>query len=175
MGDQNSSELRIDKVQTMYEHILVSKCGKVYSKDRIKHSVTRGNTPYSCLVFGRELKFRKDKDGYFRFNTTIDGRHKTLLVHRLMADTFLGKPEKFKVVDHIDRDKTNNRIENLRYASFAENARNSSRQKMTQEKKIMAIKMRDIGASIALIARALNVEYGSIKFFFKTHDEVASK
>lgn len=174
MENQSLGELQINKVQTIYENILISKCGRVFSKDHIKHSVSRGNAPYSCLVLGRELRLRKDKDGYLRFNTSVDGRHKTLLVHRLMALTFFEEPKKDKVVDHIDRDKTNNCIENLRYASFAENIRNSSRHKMTQEKKIMAIKMRNIGASIALIARALNVHYGSIKFFLKTHTEGAS-
>lgn len=40
-------------------------------------------------------------------------------VHRMIASAFLG--ESHLTVDHIDGDKTNNRIENLRYVSHAEN------------------------------------------------------
>ena len=168
MESQNFAELQTDKVQTMYDHILVTRCGRVFTKDRIKHSTTRNNAPYSCKVAGRELKLRKDKDGYLRFNTTINGKHQTILVHRLVAATFLRNRPDGLVVDHIDRDKSNNNVSNLRYVSAAENIRNSVRHKMTPDKKEMAVKMHKIGMSIAAISRALNVQYGSVKFFFKS-------
>ena len=168
MEDQNSQELRVEKVQTMYDHILVTRCGRVFTKSRTKHSTTRNGTPYSCEISGRELKLRKDKDGYLRFNTVIDGKHSTILVHRLIASTFLGPRPEGLVVDHLDRDKTNNNVENLRYVSCAANVRNAARHKMTEEKKEMAVKMQKIGMSIAAISRALNVQYGSVKFFLKS-------
>lgn len=166
MENQSSPESHLDKAQTMYEHILVTRCGRVFTKDRIKHSVTRGNTPYSCAVAGRELKLRKDKDGYLRFNTTVAGKHQTILVHRLVASTFLGERPDGLVVDHINRDKADNRVVNLRYANSAENVRNAARHRMTLEKKELAVKMKNIGLPIAAISRALNVQYGSVKYFF---------
>lgn len=168
MENQNSEESQPEKFQTMYSHILVSLCARIFTKDRIKHSFSRGRSPYACEVKSRELKTRKDKDGYLRFNTIVDGKHTTLLVHKLMASTFLGECPKGFVIDHIDRDKTNNKIENLRYASHADNVRNADRHKMTDEKKQMAIKMREIGVPTAAISRALNVHYGSVKYFFKS-------
>ena len=42
---------------------------------------------------------------------------KCLLVHRLMAETFIENPNKYEEVDHIDRNRSNNVIENLRWAS----------------------------------------------------------
>lgn len=168
MENQSLKESHFEKVQTMYEHILVTQCGRVFTKDRVKHSFSRGRSPYSCQVTGRELKLRADKDGYLRFNSVIEGKHKTILVHRLMAETFLGERPLNLVVDHIDRNKKNNQIQNLRYISFAGNFQNSQQHKMTEEKKDMAVKMRKIGASTAAIARALNVQYGSVKYFFKS-------
>lgn len=157
-----------EKFQTIYDHLLVTQCGKVFTKDRIKNSFSRGRSPYSCEIKGKEIKTRKDKDGYLRFNTMINGKHTTLLVHRLMASTFLGvAPEGF-IVDHVDRNKVNNSIKNLRYVSYAMNVRNADRHKMTDEKKDMAIKMKAIGASVSAISRALNVQYGSVKYFFKS-------
>lgn len=168
MENQNLDELPIEKVQTMHSHLLVTRCGQVFTKDRVKHSFSRGRSPYSCQVTGRELKLRLDKDGYLRFNSVVEGKHKTILVHRLMAETFLGERPLNLVVDHIDRNKKNNQIKNLRYISFAGNSQNSQQHKMTEEKKDMAIKMREIGISTAAVARALNVHYGSVKYFFKS-------
>ena len=168
MENQNLGESLIEKVQTMYSHLLVTRCGRVFTKDRVKHSFSRGRSPYSCQVVGRELKLRADKDGYLRFNSVIEGKHRTILVHRLMAETFLGERPLNLVVDHIDRNKKNNQIENLRYISFAGNFQNSQQHKMTQEKKDLAIKMQATGASMSEIARKLNVQSGSAKYFLKT-------
>jgi hypothetical protein len=168
MENQNLGESPIEKVQTTYDHIFVTRCGRVFTKDRVKHSFSRGRSPYSCKIFGKELKLRADKNGYLRFNSVIDGKHQTILVHRIMAETFLGERPANLVVDHIDRDNTNNKIENLRYVSYAENVRNADRHKMTQDKKDLAIKMQAIGVSVAAISRALNVQYGSVKYFFRS-------
>ena len=168
MENQNLGELPIEKVQTTYGHIFVTRCGRVFTKDRVKHSFSRGRSPYSCKIFGKELKLRADKNGYLRFNSVIDGKHQTILVHRLMAETFFGERPADLVVDHIDRDNTNNKIENLRYVSYAENVRNADRHKMTQDKKDLAIKMQAIGVSVAAISRALNVQHGSVTYFFRS-------
>lgn len=44
------------------------------------------------------------------------------LVHRLVASAFLPNPNNLPEVDHIDRNKTNNRIDNLRWVTTQENA-----------------------------------------------------
>lgn len=44
-------------------------------------------------------------------------------IHRIVAFAFLGDPpSKNDVVDHIDRNRTNNRIENLRWVSLLDNS-----------------------------------------------------
>lgn len=60
--------------------------------------------------------------GYLRVK--IDG--KGYKVHRLVAETFIENPENKPTVDHIDRDKTNNNVSNLRWATMKEQRENTS-------------------------------------------------
>lgn len=45
-------------------------------------------------------------------------------IHRLVAEAFLPNPCNFPVVDHIDTDKSNNSVENLRWCSIKDNVNN---------------------------------------------------
>lgn len=63
------------------------------------------------------------KDGKYR-NVLINGKWKG--VHRLVAETFLPNPENKPTVDHINRDTTDNRLCNLRWATHSEQRDNSS-------------------------------------------------
>ena len=44
--------------------------------------------------------------------------------HRILARHFIPNPDNLPCVDHIDRNKTNNSIENLRWVSISDNNRN---------------------------------------------------
>ena len=58
--------------------------------------------------------------GYLRVNVSKDGETVTLSVHRLVAETWLGKP-KGLWVNHKDEDKTNNRLDNLEWVTITQN------------------------------------------------------
>ena len=60
-----------------------------------------------------------------------DGHRRTYLVHQLVALSFIpnDNPIEKDTVDHIDMDKTNNRVENLRWLSRADNARAYQKQR----------------------------------------------
>ena len=55
-------------------------------------------------------------------------------VHRLVAETFLDKPEGKCEIDHIDRNRENNNRDNLRYVTSSENQRNTSRYDRVSER-----------------------------------------
>jgi len=73
------------------------------------------------------LSHREDKDGYdsVHLRIGINREHgKYMLIHRMVADTFMEPVEGKPYVDHIDRDRKNNRLDNLRFVSAKENAAN---------------------------------------------------
>ncbi len=71
---------------------------------------------------GRILKGAFDGRGYKHLN--VDG--KTNKIHRLVAVAFLENPENKKCVDHIDNNRSNNLLINLRWTTHTENCQNSS-------------------------------------------------
>lgn len=73
--------------------------------------------------------------GYPRVALCKDGQPKYLLVSRLVAEAFCAnlEPESAKTVDHIDGNKQNNRADNLRWLSFADNMREYSKRKRGQK------------------------------------------
>jgi hypothetical protein len=71
----------------------------------------------------RPIGHYADQDGYRRFSLTHRGRRYMLFVHRVVWLLHTGDWPK-QVIDHINRDRTDNRIENLRDVSIGINVRN---------------------------------------------------
>ena len=71
---------------------------------------------------------RTRADGYVVVQVTIGGRQRIRLMHRLVAEAFaLPRLHGQNEVNHIDLDRSNNRVENLEWASGQENVRHSRR------------------------------------------------
>jgi len=70
-------------------------------------------------------KFLKLGDDTYNY-ATCSLNDKTYKVHRIIASTFLENPNNLQQVDHIDRNRKNNNVNNLRYVSQSENQLNKS-------------------------------------------------
>ena len=72
----------------------------------------------------RCLKGRLGNQGYYQVGLCKNGKRYHKKVHRLIAKMFIPKSKGFSCVDHKNCDKTDNRIENLRWVSHRDNSRN---------------------------------------------------
>jgi len=69
-----------------------------------------------------KINWHVSDTGYAMIRHVIDGKKITVRLHRLIIDAKPGE-----IVDHINRNKLDNRLENLRIVSFIENIHNSDR------------------------------------------------
>lgn len=79
------------------------------------------------LVKGRVLKqANTGRNRVYKYVAlSKNGKVKNKYIHRLVAETFITNPENKPTVDHIDRDTSNNTLENLRWATYKEQTSNA--------------------------------------------------
>lgn len=56
-------------------------------------------------------------NGYLIACLWKDKKQRKITIHRLVAETFIPNPKNLPEINHIDEDKTNNRVENLEWCS----------------------------------------------------------
>lgn len=59
--------------------------------------------------------------GYLKLGFKVNGKYKSFLVHRLVAQAFIPNPDNKRTVNHKDGNKKNNDVENLEWMTHKEN------------------------------------------------------
>lgn len=54
-----------------------------------------------------------------------DGKKHDVMVHRIIAETFIPNPNNFQCVNHKDGDKHNNNVDNLEWVTYSENTQHA--------------------------------------------------
>ena len=96
------------KVLSGYPNYIITNDGRVYNTKRNKYIVPA-----------------KSEGGYMRIGIS-DGKKRTdFSIHRLVATLFLENPNNYPEVNHIDFDKTNNKVENLEWTTRSDNMKHN--------------------------------------------------
>lgn len=99
-----------------------SNCGNIRSIDRyVPHNCGNGTRTIKGRILKQQVMVQTQ---YYCVMLSKDGKAKCHTVHSLIGLAFLKKKNENDVIDHIDGDRQNNVLSNLRYVSHKENTNN---------------------------------------------------
>lgn len=114
----------------------------------------------------KELKCNISNNGYRYIHLCKDGKEKIVKVARLVALTYIPNPEGKLTVDHINRCRTDDRVENLRWATYSEQINNRKEIKRPKNNKkskpVMCVETGEIYLSAQEVKRQLGFAQGDI-------------
>jgi len=161
----------------------VSNQGQIRSIDRI----VRRNGETTKNLRGFILLPLYQKSGYMFVFLSKNGKAKRMAIHRAVALAFIPNPENKPEVNHINEDKTDNRVENLEWATIKENrnygtriARGIANRNQTGEKNGMFGKRGSLNPNSKKVlqydlSRQFIREYDSVKMAAEmTHSNASS-
>lgn len=96
--------------------LLVSETGRVLRMASSRRKGKGWQTFPEC-----ELRPRRIGAGYLAIDSKEQGVRRTLYLHRLVAEAFLGKPADANEVNHLDGNKQNNSLANLEWTTHSAN------------------------------------------------------
>lgn len=74
------------------------------------------------LLKAKYYSMRYDSKGYV-ITTLYGDKTKTFRVHRLVATAFIENPNNYKIVNHIDNTRGNNKVDNLQWCTSSQNTK----------------------------------------------------
>lgn len=78
----------------------------------------------------KKIEYKHDKDGYNRQSFSVFGeKQRRFFIHRLVGLNYIPNPHNLPCINHINRDVSDNRVENLEWVSVATNAEHAKRTK----------------------------------------------
>ena len=144
----------------------VSSLGRVKSLERLVKNNNKGGFR---LIKEKVLSLCSSGRQYYYVSLLKNSSPKKVYVHRLVAEAFLPNPENKPCIDHLNTDKFDNRVENLKWCTCKENTNNpltmdaitrTTRQKSTNEKRnATKIKNGSFGAPIEIHKYSADGEY----------------
>ena len=104
---------------------------QVSSYGNIKSMPNRSNHKVEKII-----KTTVHRKGYVKVRLCKEGKIKTCLVHRVVAEAFIPNPNNLLQVNHINEIKTDNNISNLEWCTPKYNAQYGNRSNWVKKKEI---------------------------------------
>lgn len=118
---------RNDLVELHFDDYLVNRLGQIWSVKKngfLKPQSNKHRGGY-CQVSLKNKVIADETKYLLKRNWKIRNKSgaKNFFIHRIVACTFLNNPDKnfFRVVNHIDHNPQNNKLENLEWVTSSEN------------------------------------------------------
>ena len=92
----------------------VSNTGRIKSLERRVRAQKEGSTQ---LIKEKIRKISYNSNGYALVVLAKEGKNKTFLVHKLVANAFVDNPNEYTIVNHKDECKSNNNSSNLEWCT----------------------------------------------------------
>lgn len=119
---------------------------------------------YVRTMKGKIIQPRLQNSNYYIVWLSMYGKRHPILVHRLVAETFIENPDNSPCINHKNGVKTDNRIENLEWCSYSENIKHShcipGRKEIS--KPVICIELNQKFKSQAEASNVLRINRGSI-------------
>lgn len=107
---------------------------------------------------GRILKKTVSTSGYL-FVQLFDKKTYMKYIHRLVGEAFIPNPDFLPQIDHIDGDKKNNDVSNLRWVSVSENRLSYGNEERAKNRMRKVIARNENGEEIVFASRTAAGEY----------------
>lgn len=97
-----------------------SNLGRIKSLNRYKQARNGSISSFKEII----KKLQTTRKGYLVVTLNRNKERKTFFVHRLVAQAFIPNPDNKPQIDHINTNRTDNRVNNLRWVTPLENSNN---------------------------------------------------
>lgn len=124
----------------------VSNLGRIMSLDR----EVDGKSGGVRIIKGKVLKPDVNRGGYLQINLSKGNKQKKFSVHRLVYTAFCGEIPEGMQINHLDEDKTNNRLENLNLMTSKENVNFGTRTERAAKSKSKPVIALDEDGNVVL-------------------------
>jgi hypothetical protein len=99
-----------------FSNYMINENGDIYSKKKNK------------------LMKPQIQSGYYKVSLRKDNKNHNKSIHRLLGLQYLPNPDNLPCIDHINRNRLDNSLNNLRWVTYSENSKNKTKKKNATSK-----------------------------------------
>jgi hypothetical protein len=149
-------------------------------KDYIEYYEINRDAAVRCIRkgdYGYIMEQRIDRAGYFTVRLTSPEKKKgtTVYIHRLLALAFIENPENKAQVTHVDGNKLNNAIENLKWVTRSESMKAAyaeDNNTKARSREVINILTGELYSSIKQAAKNTHHSYSTLKNLLKSKKSI---